>query len=190
MNLKAKQFALTLAVTSALLLAIPVAQAANPCNPCAPKAVNPCAASNKLDAKLITRPHNYKPYTGASAELTTEGERLFKDSKLSTNGMSCNTCHQSNGAFQASFAKPYPHQVQMAKDRIGVKTIHLDEMIQACMVMPMAAKPLAWDSKELAALTAYTAELQKNFTPAKGKASNPCAPKNPCAAKNPCAPRK
>jgi len=190
-----KPFALAFAIAGALVLALP-AQAANPCNPCAPKAKNPCAASAKLDPKLITRPANYKPYAGNPAELRKEGERLFKDTKLSTNGMACHTCHQGNNAFAASFAKPYPHRVQMASDRIGVKTLHLDEMVQACMVMPMAAKPLAWDSKELAALTAYTAEVQKGFKPAKGQAANPCAaknpcaPKNPCSAKNPCAPKK
>jgi len=29
--------------------------------------------------------------------------------------------------------------------------------------VPMEAKPLAWNSKELAALTAYTAQVQKKF---------------------------
>lgn len=189
MNLTAKPLTLALAVVGALTLALPVARAANPCNPCAPKTKNPCAvknpcaASDRIDPKLVTRPKNYKPYAGNPAELKKEGERLWKDTKLSTNGMSCYACHQGNGAFQASFAKPYPHQVQMAKERAKMKTTHLDEMIQICMVAPMAAKPLAWDSKELAALTAYTADVQKSFKPAKGPVANPCAAKNPCAPK-------
>jgi cytochrome c len=41
----------------------------------------------------------------------------------------------------------------------GLKQVSLDEMVQFCMVVPMAAKPLAWDSKELAALTAYAGEV-------------------------------
>lgn len=109
----------------------------------------------------ITRSAGYKPMAGDAAL----GEKLFNDTKLSTNGMSCASCHANHGAFQASFAKPYPHTVAMAKDQLGRKTVHLDEMIQGCMVMPMAAKPLPWDSKELAALTAYTASLQKSFKP-------------------------
>ena len=52
----------------------------------------------------------------------------------------------------------------------------------------MQGKPLPWNSRELAALTAYTAELQKSFV-AQGAAANPCAGKNPCAA-NPCAVKK
>lgn len=59
--------------------------------------------------------------------------------------------------------KGYPHEVAMAKDKGGVKSVQLDEMVQFCMVVPMEAKPLPWNSKELAALTAYTAELQKRF---------------------------
>lgn len=117
-------------------------------------------AGDDLGAQ-ITRPAGYKPMAG-DAVL---GEKLFNDTKLSTNGMSCASCHANHGAFQASFAKPYPHTVAMARDQLGRKTVHLDEMVQGCMVMPMAAKPLPWNSKELAALTAYTAVLQKSFKP-------------------------
>lgn len=150
-------------------------------------ASNPCAAGAPVSAaKTITRPAGYKPAVG-DVKL---GEKLWNDTKLSTNGMACNTCHQSHGAFQASFAKPYPHRVAMANDRLGAKTVHLDEMIQACMVMPMAAKALAWDSKELAALVAYTRQVQKSFKPGASAPANPCSatPANPCQAKpsNPC----
>ncbi|MDD5328945.1 MAG: cytochrome c peroxidase [Sulfuricella sp.] len=149
---------------------------------------NPCAAGKpEIDAKTITRPQGYKPMAG-DAKL---GEKLWHDTKLSTNGLSCNSCHQDHGAFQSSFAKPYPHQVAMARDKAGMKRVHLDEMIQACMVMPMAAKPLPWDSRELAALKAYTLGVQKTFKPGAKAPANPCSakPANPCAAKpaNPCA---
>lgn len=107
------------------------------------------------------RPAGYKLLAG-DVKL---GEKLFNDKKLSTNGMSCATCHANHGAYQASFARPYPHTVGMAKDQLGRKTVHLDEMIQACMVMPMEAKPLPWNSKELAALVAYVQIQQKTFKP-------------------------
>ena len=109
----------------------------------------------------ITRPAGYKPMVG-DAKL---GEKLFNDVKLSTNGMSCASCHANHGAFSDSFAKPYPHTVAMAREQLGRKTVYLDEMIQGCMVMPMAAKPLAWDSKELAGLVAYLQVQQKSFKP-------------------------
>jgi len=109
----------------------------------------------------ITRPAGFRPMAGDAAL----GEKLFSDTKLSTNGMSCASCHANHGAFSDSFAKPYPHTVTMAKDQLARKTVHLDEMIQGCMVMPMAAKPLPWDSKELAGLTAYLLTVQKTFKP-------------------------
>jgi cytochrome c len=175
-------------------------QAANPCaakpaNPCAPKAANPCSpgqaagdASAEVDPKLVLRPKGSKLQGGNSAQLAKEGKALFNDPKLSTNGMSCATCHVDNQAnFAPGFAKPYPHVVAMVNQKSGVAEVNLDEMVQFCMVVPMAAKPLPWDSRQLAALTAYAAELQTAFrkqttkTGATGaKAANPA---NPCAPK-------
>ncbi|MBI3285631.1 MAG: cytochrome C peroxidase [Burkholderiales bacterium] len=154
----------------------------NPCNPCAPK--NPCAASNRIDAKLVTRPAGSKLFAGKPEDLRREGEMLWNSKSLSSNGLACATCHQSNAAFNASFAKPYPHLVGMVKERSGMKKIALDEMVQFCMLAPMASKPLAWDARELAALTAYASEVQKHFKPEPGSTA---APKNPCAPANPCA---
>lgn len=159
------------------------ASAANPCaakNPCGAK--NPCAASGKVDRKLVIRPKGTKLMSGTHAELVKFGEALYKDKKLSTNGMACESCHAGGASFAPGFAKPYPHAVAMAKEKSGVARVHLDEMVQFCMVVPMAAKPLSWDSKELAALTAYTAQVQKSFKPVASK-GNPCAARNPCAAK-------
>jgi|SRR5450830_925440 len=117
--------------------------------------------SDESPGLQTTRPPSYKPIAG-DAKL---GAQLWKDTKLSSNGMACATCHANHGAFQASFAHPYPHTVQMAKNQLGRKSVHLDEMIQACMVMPMETKPLPWDSKELAALVAYVQIQQKSFKP-------------------------
>ena len=79
----------------------------------------------------------------------------------------------------------------MATDLYGMKTVHADEMVQLCMVTPMAGKPLDWKSKELAALVAYVESEQQGFKAHLAKApcaaKNPCAARNPCAAKNPCA---
>jgi cytochrome c len=145
-----------------------------------------------VDPKLVTRPKGTKLADAPRAELLKDGERLWKDTKLSTNGLACQTCHQNNAAFKATFAKPYPHLVEMPKARAGLKQVHIDEMVQLCMLIPMASKPLPWDSKDLAALSAYSLQVQKTFKPgaAQPAAANPCAAKNPCGAKNPCAPKK
>lgn len=150
-------------------------------------AENPCAAKNKTDQQQMSRPPGTKLASGKLDELRREGEQLWNSKSLSSNGLACVSCHQNHAAFNASFAKPYPHLVTMVKERTKMKKIALDEMIQFCMVNPMAAKPLAWDSRELAALTAYTREVQKRFKP---ELSRTVPITNPCAPANPCAPRK
>ncbi|WP_412033517.1 c-type cytochrome [Pseudomonas aeruginosa] len=135
-------------------------------------------------------PGQLQALPGGPAELRAYGEKLYKDPKLSSNGLSCESCHQGGNLFQASFAKAYPHEVAMAKNQFGMSQVFLDEMVQICMVAPMATKALGWQSKELAALTAYVATLQTSFKPNPCAAKNPCAARNPCAAKNPCAGKK
>jgi hypothetical protein len=43
---------------------------------------------------------------------------------------------------EQSFAKPYPHAVAMVPEKVVVQQVHLDEMIQICMIVSMAARPL------------------------------------------------
>ena len=162
-------------------------------NACKMKHKNPCGgmAADRIDASLIQRPAGTALFAGASrAQLVKEGEQLFRDSSLSPNKTTCNDCHATHDLFQAGFAKPYPHPVSMAKERAGVSgELHADEFIQFCMLAPMASKPLAWDSRELAALAAYVVDVkQKDFRTA--MKANPCAMKhkNACKMKhmNPC----
>ena len=180
----------------------PCAAAVNPCaaaDPCA--AVNPCAAANpcaasraQVDPSKVRRPEGTEPYRAARAELIAQGGELWKDTNLSTNGLSCNTCHMNNQAFLATFAEPYPHKVEMALVQANLGEVQIDEMVQLCMLVPMQSEALPWESKELAALAAYSTDVaQKGYVTA--YAANPCMartsmnPCNPCAAKmNPCNP--
>lgn len=184
----------TMTISAGLLMAATGEARAQAPNPCAPK-TDGDAAKPDVDQKLILRPKGTKLVTANHAQLVKDGEALFRSAKLSTNELSCASCHSNNENFNASFKTPYPHLVQMAKDRTDLAKINLDEMIQLCMVVPMASKPLSWNSHELAALTAYTSTLQETFrrtasspsetlgAPAAKKAANPCAPPNPCAPK-------
>lgn len=174
--------------------------ACNPCNPCKTSAGNPCAASNpcnpcaacnpcnpcaatKIDPSEFVRPAGVS-VNPCGANLVAEGKLLWNDPKLSTNDLACGSCHDGGALFNASFEQPYPHKVAMPHQRAGVDKVTVDEMVQFCMVVPMQQKALPWNSRELAALSAYSLELQKNFS------FNPCAasPNNPCAAANPCNP--
>lgn len=130
--------------------------------------VEPVARANasaieKIDPLKVTRPATYRPYQGNQLDLSAYGEALYKDVRLSTNGLSCSHCHEGGNRFAPGFARPYPHFVAMAKESAGLDRIHLDEMIQLCMMVSMAAEPLIWNSRKLAALTLYAKAIQQNF---------------------------
>ncbi len=170
--------------------------AKNPCAAMNPCAGNPCAAGGKVDPKMVTRPAGTRPYQGNQAALLAEGNALWNSKEISrNNSVACSSCHQDGTAMlQPAFAKPYPHFVKMVADDNGMQLITLEGMVQYCMIKPMQSKPFSWDSRQLAALTAYTAVLQRKFNPVANAvnpcaARNPCAPKNPCSMRNPCAVR-
>ena len=120
-----------------------------------------------MTVKDITRPAGVAAYKGDKNELLAYGAKLWEDTSLSSSGgLSCATCHTGYNTLGNSFALPYPHQVSMVKTAVG-KDLFVDaeQMVQFCMLNPMQAKVLAWDSKELAALTAFVTEFQKGYTP-------------------------
>jgi hypothetical protein len=118
----------------------------------------------------VARPDDYEPaYAEEPGEnpddLIARGAVLFKDASLSTNGLSCASCHGAEGlgGYQETFNNPYPHEVAMGSSMFGMETVHADEMVQICMVAPMEADPLPWDSEELAALSAYVVDAQQRY---------------------------
>ena len=120
-----------------------------------------------VDSELVTRPSATAPYSNQEENLITLGQKLWSDTSLSSNGaVSCNTCHVGNAGFKDTFKNPYPHYVQMAKAKSGLESITAEQMVQFCMVVPMKTDPLPWNSKTLAALTAYTEKLRADFASA------------------------
>ncbi len=192
--------------TSTFLLAAATnpCAAKNPCNPCAAR--NPCGAGNpcnpcggaKVAASQFKRPAGVKLSTKVDPTLLAEGKRLWNDKSLSTNGLSCASCHKGNSLLNATFAQDFPHKIAMPSQMAGTSEIYADEMVQFCLLVPMQSKALPWNSRELAALTSYTLSLQRGFNPcaAKKAPAGACNPCNPCAAKracnpcNPCAAKK
>ncbi|MDR5897598.1 cytochrome c peroxidase [Halomonas vilamensis] len=126
---------------------------------------------------LVSRPDGYEPGYDESGDnpqsLIERGKALFNDASLSTNGLSCASCHGVDGrsGFQDTFNQPYPHQVSMGVNQFGMETVHADEMVQLCMVAPMAAEPLDWASDDLAALAAYVVHARARFA---GEADGDC----------------
>jgi hypothetical protein len=52
----------------------------------------------------------------------------------------------------------------MGVQQFGMETVYADEMVQICMVAPMAAEPLAWDSDEIASLSAFVVDAQARYS--------------------------
>jgi len=113
--------------------------------------------------KDIKRPMFSKKYKGDRSNLVARGKELYGDSSLSTNGLNCNSCHTDMAGYNDTFKNAYPHYVAMGKDIYGQKKLTAESMVQVCMQQPMEAKPLAWNSEELAALSAYVEVLQKEY---------------------------
>jgi cytochrome c len=167
-----------LALTSVIAMAPALAQCAAKCtsrcqprcgvsaSKCAAKCGAKCAAkcgANASNPSLIQRPAGYVPTYKADPVMVAAGKKLFEDKSLSTNGMSCATCHADGASYQKTFAQPFPHFVQMAKAGYGLDQIQLDEAIQMCMIGPMASKPFDWSSPELQDLAAFVLSEQSKF---------------------------
>ncbi len=125
-----------------------------------------------IPKEKITRPEGTVPYQGDRAELLALGETLWNDKSLSNNGKTaCASCHKNNTKmFKKTFLEPYPHPVKMVQKKAKLDEISTEGMVQFCMLAPMKRETLAWDSKELAALTAYSEDVvQKTYIESKSK---------------------
>jgi cytochrome c len=168
------------------------AKTLNPCgaktlNPCATKTLNPCnpCGAKTVDPSRIRQPAGVTLARGSGGELAAEGEKLWNDRFLGKSGLACSSCHLNQyGQMQETFAKPYPHYVAMPAQQAGLQQVSAAEMVQFCMAVPMMTDPFPWNSRELAALTAYVERIQADVDPT--QLAGPSAPANPC---NPCSPK-
>jgi cytochrome c len=90
--------------------------------------------------------------------MVTEGSRIFHSAELlgSTNGVSCDMCHP-DGAN--THPETYPkYQVQMGSVAL------LRDMINWCILQPVAGQPLEADDPKMRALEAYI-YAQRKGTP-------------------------
>jgi len=91
-----------------------------------------------------------------AGKVAREGERLWADTSLGTSGLSCSSCHPGGEKLHP---EPYPKYISMAGD-----VFTLSQMINFCMINPMKAEPLAYNSQKLTALASYvTAHTQTSM---------------------------
>ncbi len=123
-----------------------------------------------IDSALIVRPKGSTAFNGESADLLAKGEQLWNDKSLSKKGKTaCSSCHKTpTKMFKKTFMDNYPHSVKMVNKKAKLDSVTTEGMVQFCMVVPMKSQPLAWDSEDLAALTAYSEKVvQQNYIKAK-----------------------
>ena len=77
------------------------------------------------------------------------GKKLWNNPKLGTSGLSCNSCHSNGMQLNLDKVGSFPHYVAMPHD-----VVTLDQMVNYCMLNPMKAKPLPWESREMTAMAA------------------------------------
>ena len=159
-----------IAITALLVLPLVISESvqAEEKNPCGK---NPCEANAQM--KSSSMPIRKKTATDKT-KLMAMGEKLWNDTKLGTSGLACATCHPDGKGLKKS---PFPKYIKMANDMLT-----FDQMVNFCMMNPMKAKPLPWNSVQMTALAAYA----QSHTKEEGAPMNPCATKNPCGMKNPC----
>jgi hypothetical protein len=114
--------------------------------------------SPRVPPSDVTRPANTKPFTGDASKLLEIGTKRHGDTRLSSAGRSCNTCHAEADSYNATFKKPWPHFVASVRSKTGLDRITAEGMVQFCMISAMGVRPLPWVSETLAALTAFVLE--------------------------------
>lgn len=109
----------------------------------------------------VVRPAGTAAPSGDPEKLLTLGKVRHGDTSLSPIGRSCNTCHNEEDSYNATFNVPYPHYVRSVRLKTGLGEITAEGMVQFCMISAMQGKPLLWESDTLAALTAFVLDRHK-----------------------------
>ena len=140
-------------------------QQGNACNPDAMKKPNPCnpdamTHSNPCNPDAMKKPNACKPRTSAKggkgfksfSAAVDRGEKLWNDTKLGTNGLSCLSggCHAKFENMHFNKNQTFPHLVSMAG-----KVVTVTQMINYCLVNPMAGSALEADSDDMTAMSAF-----------------------------------
>jgi sulfur-oxidizing protein SoxA len=98
-----------------------------------------------------------------------DGEKLWK-SKMGTAGKACADCHEDAHVTMKGVAARYP-----AFDSDTGRPVNLEQRVNLCRVRHQQATPLAYESRELLALTAFVAQQSRGM-PIAGGADPQLAP--------------
>ncbi len=127
------------------------------------------AASLLLPLIMMNNANAKTPFTAAETadqkeRLMTavkQGDDLWHNPKLGSNGLACGNCHPDGAASN-------PHTWPKYQTNLG-KVSTLRDMINWCIAVPLAGKPLALDSDEMIAMEAYATYTHRGVAIAPGK---------------------
>ena len=89
----------------------------------------------------------------ALMQAVANGDALWHNGKLGSNGLACGNCHPDGSATN-------PHTWPKFQTNLG-KVGTLRDMINWCMTVPMQGKPLAFDSADMVAMEAYATYMHQ-----------------------------
>jgi thiosulfate dehydrogenase len=94
-------------------------------------------------------------------DTVAQGDALWHNPKLGTNGLACANCHPDGSASN-------PHTFPKYQSNLG-KVGTLRDMINWCAVVVLQGSPIKYDSDEMIALEAYSIYTHRGvaFAPAK-----------------------
>jgi hypothetical protein len=124
-------------------------------------AVTKCSASQ--NAAEPTQPESWILPQGDRAALVARGAGLFDDPSIGESDCACSTSHMNFENDKDRSGQPYPHGVAMDLAVFGMDDVTAAEMVQLCMVAPMATDTLFSDGDDLAALTSHVEDEQQRF---------------------------
>jgi cytochrome c len=116
----------------------------------------PLQAKDQMTKEPMAAPVKSSAAAGELEDAVARGGKLFADTSLGTNGMSCNSCHTNMGKGDSPLAgrTPFPKVFAMAK-----KVQTLDQTVQDCIMGALKGKPLSWDDAKLTDLVAFVNTL-------------------------------
>lgn len=93
--------------------------------------------------------------------VVKEGRKVFTNTKLGTNTVTCNQCHPNA-------ANTHPETYPKFQKQLG-KVATMSEMINWCIANPLEGKKMALDDPKMTAIIAYITEERRDVKLAPGK---------------------
>ena len=118
-------------------------------------------AAITVAALLGATAHAKDPRTAVQADdewnalmkSVANGDALWHNGKLGSNGLACGNCHPDGAATN-------PHTWPKYQTNLG-KVGTLRDMINWCITVPMQGKPLAFDSADMVSMEAYATYMHQ-----------------------------